>query len=57
MKDIEALIMNLVILMDAVVGLIGILASLTQLSGKAKGKNLSYRHVLPTNIIHMAENS
>ena len=57
-KDIiEAIIMDSVIPMDTVVSLIGILASLMLVSGHTKGENLSYRHVLPANIIHMAENS
>jgi hypothetical protein len=55
-KEIETLVVDAMIPMDAVVGHVGILASLTRLKGRDKGEKLSYMHVLPTNIIHMAEN-
>jgi hypothetical protein len=42
--------------MDAVAGLVGILTSLTCVKGQEKGEKLSYKHVLPTNILYMAEN-
>ena len=42
--------------MEDVAGLITILASLTDVTMRQKGDKLSYRYMLPSNIIYMAEN-
>jgi hypothetical protein len=49
-KEIASLIVDPMIPMDAVAGIIGILASLMHVKGQEKGKKLSYKHVLPTHV-------
>ena len=56
-REMEKLFLDDKITIDVVVDLLHILASLTQLGERPIGKKLSYRHVLPSNIIQMAENA
>lgn len=55
--QIETLIVDESIPMEDVSGLIHILASLTKVKGRQKGNKLSFRDVLPSNVISMAENA
>lgn len=53
----ESIIVDDEVSIEDVAGLIRILASLTEVTMRQKGDKLSYKDVLPSNIIYMAENA
>ena len=55
--EMERLIVDSNIPMAVVTDLLHILASLTRVEARKKGEKLTYRHVLPSNVIKMAENA